>query len=89
MGELRGGDVRGRGGNQDADHGKGLAAVRAAVLPTGGGDCVAGRGRDDDIGDIGDIVHDVVRDDVAVAGVVAVSFDPGGFAAGVGAVAPP
>ena len=81
MGELGGGDVRGGGGDEDADHGEGVAAVRAAVLPGWGGDCVAGRGRDDDIGDD-------VRDDVTVAGVVAVSLGPGRFAARVGAVAP-
>ena len=75
MGELGGGDVRG-GGDEDADHGEGLAAVRAAVLPGWGGDCVAGRGRDDDIGD--DDAGDV-RGDVTVAGVVAVSFGPGRF----------
>jgi hypothetical protein len=73
---LRWFDDGGVGGDDDADDGEWLPAVWAAVVPAVDGDVVRERGRD------GEDVGDGVRDHVAVAGVVAMPFAPGGFAAG-------
>jgi hypothetical protein len=61
------------GGDDDADDGEWLSAVRAAVLSAWCGDVVGERSRDG--GDAGDDVRDGGVD------VAAVSFAPGGFAA--------
>jgi hypothetical protein len=72
---LRWFDDGGVGGDDDADDGEWLSAVRAAVLSTWCRDVVRERSRDGRDGGDGE------RDDVTAAGVVAVSFAPGGFAA--------
>jgi hypothetical protein len=69
---LDGGGVH---GDDDADDGEGLSAVRAAVLPAAGGDVVRERSGD------GEDAGDDVRDDVIVDGIVAVALAPCGFAA--------
>jgi hypothetical protein len=66
-------DDRCVGGDDDADDGERLSAVRAAVLPAWCGDVVRERSRDG--GDAGDDERDG-GDDIA-----AVSFAPGRFAA--------
>jgi hypothetical protein len=65
------------GGDDDADDGERLSAVRASVLSAVVGDVVRERGRD------GEGAGDDVRDDVSSGDVVvAVAFAPGGLAAG-------
>jgi hypothetical protein len=63
------------GGDDDADDGERLSAVRASVLSTVVGDVVGERSRDaGDAGDAGDAVGDAVG---VGDGVVAVAFAPG------------
>jgi hypothetical protein len=71
------------GGDDDADDGERLSAVRASVLSTVVGDLVGERSRDgEDAEDAGDAVGNAVGNAVGVGGgVVAVAFAPGGLAA--------
>ena len=76
---LRWVDDGGVGGDDDADDGEGLSAVRAAVLAAAGGDVVWERSRDG--GAAGDGERDGGDD------VVTVPFAPGRFAAVHAAIA--
>ena len=88
--DLRWFDVGGVGGDDDADDGEWLSAVRAAVVAAAGR-VVGDGGRDaGDGGDGGDDAGDGgngERDDVITCRVVAVTLPPGRLAAGYGAVA--
>lgn len=67
------------GGDDDADDGEWLSAVRASVLSTVVGGVVGERSRDgEDAGDGGDAVGNAVG---VGDGVVAVALAPGGLAA--------
>jgi hypothetical protein len=76
--------VGGVGGDDDADDGEWLSAVRAAVVAAGGRDVIRDGG---DGGRDGGDGGDDARDDVIACRVVAVTFAPGRLAAGDGAVA--
>ena len=73
---LRWSNDGGVGGDDDADDGEGLSAVRAAVLSASGGDVVRERSGDGE--DAGDDVRD---DGIGGEVLVAVALAPGGFAA--------
>ena len=81
--DLRWFDVGGIGWDDDADDGEWLSAVRATVVAAGGRDVVRNGGRDAEGGRSG---GNGEGDDVIAYGVVAVTFAPGRFAAGDGAV---